>query len=210
MSDRTFIILKQFKINNIKTGHHLPKTGHHGVRRFCLAQKDKLCSIWDMPRLIVQRHGRPLRKIPPCGRRIEYVEPRSPFQKLVNAAMHKQRMSGRSLALMVTDAAGNPTSQSTLWIWLHNTNGFPHPKSFGESHLRTLARAIKVPVMKLREALDASRHLYTPNEDPMPHKLFDAFARFIEIMENDKRHMLSRSYVINIAKTLRNGAKVDR
>lgn len=157
-----------------------------------------------MPKLISQRRpGR--RKVPPCGRLMESFDPHSPFQKLVDAARKKQRLSGRELANKII-VDGEPVAQSTLWIWLHNRNGHPHPKSFDERHLIQLARAIRVPAEKLRRALDASRHLYTERENPMPHELLDSFARFIEILENDRRQNISKSFVLNLAKTLYNGA----
>src|SRR6266496_2108637 len=99
-----------------------------------------------MPRLIVQRAGR--RKIPPCGRLIEYKEPHSPFQKLIDGQRRRYGLSGRDLA----DRIG--VSQSSLWIWLHNVNGYPHPKSFKTHHLRGLSRALKIPELKIKAAID--------------------------------------------------------
>jgi transcriptional regulator with XRE-family HTH domain len=151
-----------------------------------------------MPRLIIQRSGR--HKIPPCGRLIEYQEPHSPFQKLIDSHRKRFGLSGRKLAEKIG------VSQSTLWIWLHNVNGYPHPKAFKSVHLQRLSRALKVPENKIRTALDASRHLFTPTENPMPHEAFDALGRFIEILEHDRRHTISRSYVLNIAKSLHRGA----
>lgn len=160
-----------------------------------------------MPKLIVNRRGK--RKVPPCGRLINYREPHSPFQKLVDSARQKQKLSGRELAAKII-VDGEPVSQSTLWIWLHNENGYPHPKAFTAEHLRQLAKAIKVPIEELKKALDASRHLYTERENPMPRPAFDSFARFIDIISNDKRTNLSRSYVLNLARTLHNGAAASR
>src|SRR5437016_6925617 len=111
-----------------------------------------------MPRLIVNRPRR--RKVPPCGRLIEYVAPHSPFQKLIDSQRRLHGLSGRDLAKKL----GVP--QSTLWIWLHNTNGFPHPKSFNERHLIKLGKVLKLPQQKIKSALDASRHLFTPTENP--------------------------------------------
>jgi transcriptional regulator with XRE-family HTH domain len=151
-----------------------------------------------MPRLIINRPRR--RKVPPCGRLIEYLAPHSPFQKLIDSQRRRYGLSGRDLAAKVG------VSQSTLWIWLHNTNGFPHPKSFKEAHLMKLSKVLNIPQQNIRSALDASRHLFTPTEDPMPHQAFDALGRLIEILENDKRHTISRAYVLNIAKSLHRGA----
>ena len=85
-------------------------------------------------RLIVQRRGR--RKIPPCGRLIEYKEPHSPFQKLVDSQRRRYGLSGRELAEKID------VSQSTLWIWLHNVNGFPHhlAKLRAQYHQEPLSR----------------------------------------------------------------------
>src|SRR4051794_26678939 len=105
-----------------------------------------------MPQLIVNRSGR--RKVPPCGRLIEYQAPHSPFQKLIDSQRKLHGLSGRDLA----EKLG--VSQSTLWIWLHNMNGFPHPKSFKERHLIKLSKVLKLPQQKIRSALDASRHLF--------------------------------------------------
>jgi len=57
----------------------------------------------------------------------------------------------------------------------------------------------ETPPDKIKRALDASRHLFTPTEDPTPHQAFDALGRLIEILENDPGHTISRSYVLNIA-----------
>jgi transcriptional regulator with XRE-family HTH domain len=151
-----------------------------------------------MPRLIVNRPRR--RKVPPCGRLIEYQAPHSPFQKLIDSQRKLHGLSGRDLA----DKIG--VSQSTLWIWLHNVVGYPHPKAFKPVHVQRLSRTLKIPENKIRSALDASRHLFTPTENPMPHEAFDALGRLIEILENDKRHTISRTYVLNIAKSLHHGA----
>lgn len=157
-----------------------------------------------MPRLLSQRRpGR--RKMPPCGRVINYRAPHSPFQKLIDSARVKRRLSGRELANLIK-IKGVPLSQSTLWIWLHNENGYPHPKSFTEKHLAQFAKALRLSPEAIREALDASRHLYTDREHPMPHKAFNSFGRFIEILEHDKRQNVSRTYVLNLARTLYNGA----
>lgn len=160
-----------------------------------------------MPRLIIQRGKR--RKVPPCGRLIEYREPHSPFQKLIHSEMKRYGLSGRELARKLSQPR-RPVSQSTLWIWLHNTNGFPHPKSFNADHVRLLSQALKIPQIQISRALDASRHLFTAIEDPMPHAAFDALGRFINILENDKRQTISRSYALNLAKTLHRGARPSK
>src|SRR5206468_11572607 len=103
----------------------------------CLTEKNTDARL-SMPRLIVQRSGQ-RRKIPPCGRLIEYREPHSPLQKLIDSQRRRYGFSGRDLAAKIG------VSQSTLWIWLHNVNGYPHPKAFKHQHLQRLSRALKIP-----------------------------------------------------------------
>jgi transcriptional regulator with XRE-family HTH domain len=157
-----------------------------------------------MPRLITQRPNGRKRKAPPCGRIINYVEPRSPFQKLVDHRRRELALSIRGLAKLIG------ISQSSLWIWLHSENGFPHPKSFKPEHLAALARELKVPKHEIQTAIDASRHFYTPTETPMPTENKDAFRAFIDILDNDRRQTVKVSYVLNLARSLYNGATGEK
>ena len=152
-----------------------------------------------MPRLITQR--KTLRRVPPCGRLIHYRAPHSPFQKLIDSARHRLRFSVRDLARRIQ------VSQSTLWIWLHSENGFPHPKAFRPEHLDQLSRALSISKTAIRHALDASRHLYTARENRTPPAALDAFQSFIDILDHDCRQTVSRSYVVNLAKKLYSGAR---
>jgi transcriptional regulator with XRE-family HTH domain len=147
-------------------------------------------------------NGKNERKTPPCGRLIEYVAPHSPFQKLIDSQRKRYGFSGRDLA----DRIGVP--QSTVWIWLHNLNGYPHPKSFKPEHLCKLSEVLKIPEAKIESAVDASRHIFTSTENPTPHQAFDALGHFIEILEHDKRRHVSKDYVLNLARNLHRGAKV--
>lgn len=165
--------------------------------RSCLSQKDGKSPL--MPRLITQRKRR--RQVPPCGRLINYRSPHSPFQKLIDSARHRLRISVRELARRIH------VSQSTLWIWLHNENGFPHPKAFKPEHAERLSRILNVSKRGIERAIDASRHLYTAREKPTPHAALDAFQDFIDIIEHDRRQTVSRSYVVNLARKLYSGAK---
>ena len=151
-----------------------------------------------VPRLIVQQKKR--RPVPPCGRLINYQAPHSPFQKLIDSARTRLRISSRELAKRI----GVP--QSTLWIWLHNENGFPHPKAFKAQHLKRLSHALGVSRKAIERAIDASRHVYTARERPTPHASLDAFRHFIDILEHDRRQTVSRSYVVNLARRLYRGA----
>lgn len=151
-----------------------------------------------VPRLITQRKKR--RAVPPCGRLINYVAPHSPFQKLIDSSRIRLRISVRELARRIG------VSQSTLWIWLHSENGFPHPKAFKAQHLRRLSHSLRISKRAIERAIDASRHVYTAREKPTPHVLLDAFQHFIDILEHDRRRTVSVSYVINLAKRLYCGA----
>lgn len=71
---------------------------------------------------------------------------------------------------------------------------------------KLLSRALKIPENKIRSALDASRRLFTPTEHPMPHQAFDVSVGTLRSLENDKRNTISRTYVLNIAKSLHLGA----
>src|SRR5207244_10910908 len=144
-----------------------------------------------MPRLIGQR--KTARRVPPCGRLIPYFHPHSPFQKLIDSARHRRRMSVRELARRIQ------VSQSTMWIWLHNANGFPHPNAFKSGHVERLGRTLGISKRAIQRAVDASRHVYTAREKPTPHATLDGFRNFIEIMEHDRRQTVSRSYVVNLA-----------
>jgi transcriptional regulator with XRE-family HTH domain len=144
--------------------------------------------------------GKNGKRVPPCGRFIEYREPHSPFQKLIDARRKQFGLSGRDVAERIG------VSQSTFWIWLHNVNGYPHPKSFKSEHVGKLSELLKIPQGKLKSALDASRHIFTPKENPKPLQASDVLGRFIEIIEHDKRTRMSKNYVLNLAKNLHHGA----
>lgn len=155
-----------------------------------------------MPRLIHKR--KKPNPVPRCGRRIVYVSPHSPFQKLIESARLKRDMSVKELADRISDltrreSALNPGS---LWIWLRTTNGYPHPKSATKTRLAALARVLRIPLPRLQESLDASRHLFTDRELGEPKESQRAMEQFIEIIRNDKRATMPRSRVLNLAESL--------
>jgi hypothetical protein len=93
-----------------------------------------------------------------------------------------------------------------MWIWLHNENGYPHPKAFSSKQVGELGRVLGISKSAIAKAIDASRHVYTARERPAPHATLDAFENFIDIVEHDRRQTVSRSYVLNLAKRLYAGA----
>jgi transcriptional regulator with XRE-family HTH domain len=152
-----------------------------------------------MPKLLI--HRKKPNPVPPCGKRIVYQVPHSPFQKLIEAARLAHQMSYRELA----EELG--VEHSTLWQWLHTQNGVPHARSFKDQHLASLSRALKIPVPQIKEAFDASRHRFTAQEDPAPTSSTDALEGFIEALGNDKRERISKQYALNLAKTFLASAK---
>lgn len=151
-----------------------------------------------MPTLLTQKTKR--RALPPCGRVNEYQSPHSPWQKLVDGKRLALDMSYGDLAEHVG------VHRSTLWIWTHNKNGFPHPKSCKTEHLQAIAKALKIDLDELEAALDASRRLYTPRENPMPQDALDAFDTLLAALEADKRTYVKVEYVINLARRIKASA----
>ena len=149
-----------------------------------------------MPTLLVNRKKSERRKAPPCGRVIHYTTPHSPFQKLLEHARAKNGLSTRELAERIN------TSQSNYWIWTHSTNGYPSPRSFKEAHLKALSKTLKIPEQEIKDAIDASRSFYSPGELPPPRPSVDALQTLIEVLKNDKRVRLARTYVLNLVLNL--------
>lgn len=89
---------------------------------------------------------------------------------------------------------------------MHSENGYPHPKSFKEKHLKALAAVLHLKAKDIQDAIDVSRHVYSPSEIPMPQENKDAFAALIAILSHERRGTLKTSYVLNLARTLYNGA----
>src|SRR6202035_3691598 len=81
-------------------------------------------------------------------------------------------------------------------------------KSFKIEHVHRLSQVLEIPEAKIKSALDASRHLFTPRRTPVPYEAFDPLQRFIDIFENDKRESVSKGYVLHLAKSLHRGSKV--
>lgn len=152
-----------------------------------------------MPKLLI--HRKKPNPVPPCGRRIVYEVPHSPFQKLVDAARRTKGLSYRELADQIE------VGHSILWQWLHTKNGVPHTRSFKEYHLDRLSAVLKIPVPQIKEAFDASGHRFTAQSTPAPVSSTDALKGFIEALENDRRIRVSKEYVLNLAKTFLASAK---
>lgn len=160
-----------------------------------------------MPRLITKRR-RPNPK-PPCGRKITYVSPHSPFQKLVEAQRLKKDMSISELADRISDATPreNELNPGSLWIWLRNQNGFPHLKSCTRTRLSALARVLAIPLPRLQEALDSSRHIFTAREHREPQRAVNSLERLVAILKNDRRVYVRRTKILNIAESLLAGSR---
>ena len=161
-----------------------------------------------MPKLIVDRPNNRPRKVP-CGRVINYREPHSPFQLLIDSrrrelAATNPELSSRGLARAIG------VSQSTLWIWLHSENGYPAPKSFKDRHMTALSRVLKIAPADIRKAIDSSRIVYGPKTVPIPIKTKDAFRAFIDILKNDRRENITRKFALNLARNLYNGATGEK
>jgi hypothetical protein len=155
-----------------------------------------------MPRLLTNRKPGPKSS---AKSKATFVTPHSPFQKLVDSHRVEKRLSYAQLAEQVSDKTLS-LHPGTLWIWLHNRNGHPHPRSCTPEHLRRLSRVLNIPLPRLQEALDASRHLFTKRETPMPTQSIDAWQEFVGWLENDKRTKISRTVVLNMAKRFMAGA----
>ncbi len=145
-----------------------------------------------MPKLLI--HRKKPNPVPPCGRRIVYQVPHSPFQTLIESARKTKRLSYRDLAEEIG------VGHSIIWQWLHTENGVPAARSFKEHHLKRLSAVLEIPVPQIKEAFDASRHRFTPSRTPAPVASSDALKGFIEALENDKRIRISKQYVLNLAK----------
>jgi len=149
-----------------------------------------------MPKLITTKTKKPL---PPCGRRIKYVAPWSPWQKLVDAARMRLGLSYGDIATKIGAHKGS------VWIWFCSPNGFPHPKSFTAERASALYSLLKLDPRVAAQALDASRHLYTDKETPMPFKAVNAFAQFIETIEQIGQTRIYKSTILNIARRCQAG-----
>lgn len=165
-----------------------------------------------MPKLIVNR--KKPNKTPPCGRKITYINPHSPFQKLIES----KRVStfnrfGRSLSYKEIAAAistgEHPINAGTLWIWTHNQNGFPSPRSCKTEHLEKLSTFLKIPLPLLKETLDSSKHRYTSRETSHPAQSLDALDNLIQVLKNDKRVKIDRKWLLNLALTFHASAKAS-
>lgn len=160
-----------------------------------------------MPRLLTTpRKGR--RKVPPCGRIIEYSVPHSPFQKLIDAKRQAKGWSFRTLAKAMTEL-GARTTHTGLWIWLHCQAGYPAPRNFKTAHIEALSEIFKIPMPQLRAAYDASRHVFTAQEKPMPQGSQNVLEVLLGIFRCDRRKVIRTSQVVNIIERLRDGLPIE-
>lgn len=140
----------------------------------------------------------------PGGYSLEYFNPHSPFQRLVAGAIERKQLSYRQAAAAIGIAP------STLWVWLHNSTGFPAARTFRpEKHLPAIAKALGVPRDILEKSIDLSRLQFTAGVIPDPMPLLDAFADFIVILENTPGRTVNREKIIALARRLHAGASME-
>lgn len=122
--------------------------------------------------------------------------PHSPWQKLIDSKRREKRLTYRALGEVLK------VNPSVIWQWLHSKNGFPAPYAFTDDHLRLLSEELGIPMPQQKEALDASRRIYTaPDAPAVPMPSQDHFKQFLTVLKNDRRKFVSLSYVINLAET---------
>jgi transcriptional regulator with XRE-family HTH domain len=160
-----------------------------------------------MPRLLINKKVSQKRDAGP--KKVTFTNPHSPFQKLVESARVEKRLSYAQLAEKIGDSHKS-VHPGTIWIWLHNLNGYPAPRSCRPEHLKRLARVLNVPLPRLQESLDASRHIFTRQENPVPVATINAWAEFVGWLENDKRTKISRTVVLNMARRFMASAQAVR
>lgn len=135
------------------------------------------------------------------GYTCRYYNPYSPFQRLISKAMHTKGLSFRSLGQKLD------VSPSSLWIWLHNENGFPGKRSFfPERHIPLLAKFLNLDQKQIQESLDLSRAFFAEKSMPSPIAITSAFDDLIEILENKPGRSINREWILNLARRLRAGA----
>ena len=160
-----------------------------------------------MPRLLINKKVSQKRDKPA---KATFTNPHSPFQKIVESARVEKRLSYAQLATEMAKTGSN-VHPGTLWIWIHNLNGYPAPRSCTPARLRSLGRVLNVPLPRLKETLDASRHLFARQEEtPLPTATINAWEEFVGWLENDQRAKISRTVVLNMARRFMASAKAVR
>lgn len=114
-------------------------------------------------------------------------------------------MAVRELWRAVNARAAVPLS--TFWLWIHTVNGVPAPRTFKPKHMRALAAVLRIPEDNIKNAYDASRHHFTPTENPVPHASQDSLRDLEVILANDKRKSIPRQWMLNIVRRLMAGAE---
>lgn len=158
-----------------------------------------------MPALLHQKKKTPL---PPCGRRRSFIQPRSPFQKLIEHARLRTGISTRELSRQVSQRPNASVDQSTLWVWLHNTAGYPSPRSFKPAHIKALGYVLGIPEPQIRTALDESRAIYATSPAPTPQGQLDALRTLEQTLKAVKLVYVRRTWVLNLVHALIAGAEV--
>jgi len=98
-------------------------------------------------------------------------------------------------------------NQSTLWMWLHNTRGYPDPRYFKPAHLAALAAVLEIPQPRIRQALDESRAIYTVAPPCAPGPQLDALLTLEETLKACRQTYVRAKWVLNLVKALRISAQ---
>lgn len=146
-----------------------------------------------MPRKLQSRKKQMARKAPPSGRKIVYVRPHSPFQKLLDGKRIEKGLSLRELATKTGFPLGS------IYALLHNLSGYPSPRSCSSERIQKISEVLGIPVPQIKTAIDASRQIFAGKESPVPQPKMDRFREFIDILKNDKRKTARISSIVSLA-----------
>lgn len=133
------------------------------------------------------------------GTEMRFYQPHSPFQRLLNAAIERKRLSLRAASELL---GTNPT---TLWAWLHNEPGYPGNK-WSEEILESMCRHLNLKRPDVEQAINASRVAYGEKAEPAPAPVASAFDDFIDVLKKMKGRRLDREPLLRLAERLRASA----
>jgi hypothetical protein len=131
--------------------------------------------------------------------------PSSPFQKIIEQARIRAKMSTRELSRCINTRVGPKlhVNQSTVWFWMNSEAGYPSPRSFKPSHLRAMAGALELRETDIRAALDEARAIYSSVPAPAPRPQIDALATLELTVKNTTGQRVDRKWILHLIKSLR-------